>query len=149
MKITLFFLILVGGFTGACHNAFQHGSISESHIRGNVPDEKNFDKVLNRDLAAYFHEYIGKAITVEHELLRKEPTQAGVAFPKFYVWVKIYEKERLVEEGAARLAAVEKNHFDIIQYLSRDEIKLDSEKVYKIFPKTIADKIQEKANNPS
>lgn len=119
-------------------------SIAESHIEANVPDEKDFDNFLKRDLAAYFKEQIGKDVTVEYELLRKAPTQSGVALPKFYVWVQVKEKNNLIEEGAARLAAVEKKSFEITTFLKRADIERDVEQIYDVFPRLVGDKIKEK-----
>lgn len=120
-------------------------AIRESHINANVPDEKDFDVFLKRDLNEYFKD-VGKSVNVDYELLRKAPTQAGVAFPKFYVWVVIKLEGQVVEEGAARVAAVEKKEFEVVNYLPRAEIEKDMLRLDKLFPTEVADKIREKVN---
>lgn len=122
-------------------------SIAESHIEANVPNEKDFGAFLKRDLAAYFKETFSKDVLVECELLRNAPTQSGVAFPKFYAWVKVKEKDRLIEEGAVRLAAIEKKRFEITDYLKRAAIEADIDEVYNVFPKQVGDKIKERLSS--
>jgi hypothetical protein len=99
-------LILVNSSTVTCQSPMDF--IADSHIRANVPDEKDFDNFLRRDLAAHFKELKKKEVVVEYELLRGGPTQSGTAFPKFYAWVRVKENGNLLEEGAVRIAAIEK-----------------------------------------
>jgi len=68
----------------------------------------------------------------------------GVAYPKFYAWVVIREGETMIEEGAVRLAAIDKERFEVTHYLGRAEIERDPEKVYETFPRDVGDKIKEK-----
>jgi len=42
------------------------------------------------------------------------------------------------------VAALEKKRFDVYDYLTRQEINQDLDKVYRIFPRSVADKIKEK-----
>ena len=49
-----------------------------------------------------------------------------------------------VEEGAVRLAAMEKKRFGVYDYVSRDEIERDVAKLNQLFPAPVADKIKEK-----
>ena len=141
--ILIAFLILVSSSTGACQSSVID-SIAQSHIDGNVPEQKDFDNFLKRDLAAYFKNVVGKDVIVEYELLRNAPTQSGVAFPKFYLWIKVKEKDNLIEEGAVRVAAIDKKRFEITNYLKRLDIETDIDQVYKVFPKPVGDKIKEK-----
>lgn len=135
-------LMIVSSLVVACQSTTD--DIADSHIRANVPDEKDFDNFLKRDLVSYFKELMKKDVTVEYELLRQGPTQAGIAFPKFYAWVSIKENGRLLEEGAVRLAAIEKKRFGIPNYLRKSDIERDPEKVYQVFPKPVGDKIRKK-----
>lgn len=117
-------------------------SIAESHIEGNVPEGNDFDAFLKRDLTAYFKERNNRVVTVEYEFLRNAPTQTGIAYPKFYAWIKIYENKNLIDEGAVRLAAIEKKRFEVTDYVSKKEVQTEPEKIYKIFPRAVADKIK-------
>ncbi len=118
-------------------------SIRESHINANVPAESDFDRFLQRDLKEFFKN-AGASIVVEYELLRKEPTQSGVAFPKFYAWVVIKSGDKVVEEGAVRIAAIEKKEFEVVNYLMRADIERDTQTLYRLFPTEVADKVKEK-----
>lgn len=135
-------LLLAGACTATCQSVGE--SVADSHIRANVPDEKDFDSFLKRDLESYFKQLKKKNVVVESQLLRDGPTQSGTAFPKFYVWVMVKENGTLLEDGAVRVAAMEKKRFEVYDYLSRADIERDVEKVYQVFPRPVADKIKEK-----
>ena len=135
-------ILLVGGSAASCQSIGD--SVSDSHIDANVPDKKDFDNFLKRDLIAYFKDLRKRDVTVEYELLRDGPTQSGIAFPKFYAWVTVKENGAPLEDGAVRLAAMEKKRFGVTDYLSRAELERDLEKAYQTFPTPVADKIKEK-----
>jgi hypothetical protein len=54
------------------------------------------------------------------------------------------ENGTLLEEGAVRVAAMEKKRFGIYDYLPRGDIERDLEMVYQIFPRPVGDKIKER-----
>jgi hypothetical protein len=135
-------LLLVWGCTASCQSTMD--SVADSHVRANVPDEKDFDSFLKRDLESYFKELKKKSVVVEYQLLRNGPTQSGTAFPKFYIWVMIKENGALLEDGAVKVAAMEKKRFEVYDYLTRADIERDVERIYQIFPRPVADKIKEK-----
>jgi hypothetical protein len=135
-------LLLVGSCIASCQSIGD--SIADSHIRANVPDENDFDAFLKRDLESYFKDLKKKDIVVEYQLLRDRPTQSGTAFPKFYVWITVKENDTLLEDGAVRVAAMEKKRFGVYDYLTRAEIERDWDKVYQTFPRPVADKIKDK-----
>jgi hypothetical protein len=135
-------LILAGACTASCQSIGD--SIADSQVRANVPDAKDFDSFLMRDLESYFKDLKRKNIVVEYQLLRDGPTQSGTAFPKFYCWITIKENGVLVEDGAVRVAAMEKKRFGVYDYLTRADIERDMDKVYQTFPRPVADKIKEK-----
>lgn len=115
--------------------------IHKSHIDANIPDKNQFDSLLKRDLEVYFSPVYGQ-VTVNWEFLREGPTQTGVAYPKYYLWVKISKAEKLLDEGAVRMAAIEKTEFEIINYVSIAEIKNKSRDIYLIFPRPVCEKIE-------
>ena len=118
ISVAALLLLTVGCSIVACQSP-QDETIAESHIRANVPDDKDFDKFLKRDLETYFKGLKGKSVTVQFDLLRKGPTQSGVAYPKFYAWVTIRDHDGVLEEGAVRVAAVEKKQFDVTDYINK------------------------------
>jgi hypothetical protein len=116
--------------------------IQRSHIEGNVPDGDSFSTILNRDLNKFFSPS-GKEVQVEYELLRKEPTQSGVALPKFYLWVVVSSEGKELKQGAMRVAAVEKRGFDVTNFLNRNSIQEDPSIVVGVFPKLLLGRIYE------
>jgi len=121
--------------------------VQGSHVKVNTPDvPQQFDKLLKRDLNNYFQDTYKETVTVEYELLRAKPTQVGVALPKYYIWVKIYRQisrqKALIDEGAVKVAAVEKTHFTVLNYLSIAELKKSPERINQIFPLPVGNKIR-------
>lgn len=138
-------LFLSPGFVPGGAASAQIPGIRESHIDGNVPEKKDFDRFLKRDLTAFFQEGTKGRVRVEYELLRKEPTQSGVAFPKFYLWVKAFQGKKLLVEGAARVAAVEKKRFDVVNFREKAEIQKDPDAVANTFPAALVPGILQRA----
>lgn len=120
-------------------------TLQRAHIEANVPDNKDFDKFLTRDLESFFSEKFNKTINIKYEMLRNGLTQTGVAYPKYYLWVKVFNKSFLIIEGAARVAAVEKTHFDILHFLSKGEINKNTQNITDIFPQSLLEIIILKA----
>ena len=83
-----------------------------SHIEANVPEYSDFDRLLKRDLVAYFSDKFSEPTSVEYELLRKAPTQVG--FPKYYVWLRVRANGATRHEGAARVAAINGERFEVL-----------------------------------
>jgi hypothetical protein len=115
--------ILVLSLVVAIAPFFLLSRIRESHISANVPDQTQFSITLTRDLNSYFSQKLGSQADVKYQLLRNQPTQSGVGFPNFYAWVTIASlpTERKIEEGAVRLAAVDKASFLVTKFVSVDD----------------------------
>ena len=119
--------------------------VAESHIDGNVPDTKDFKPFLIRDLTAHLKPKVGEGITVGYELLRDGPTQTGIAYPKFYLWVTATKPDKTVLDGAARVAAIDKKEFQVTTFISRADIVAHPEDLASVFPQLLLDKIRTKA----
>jgi hypothetical protein len=119
--------------------------VAESHIAGNVPDAKDFRPFLIRDLAAHLKPALGDAVTVDYDLLRDTPTQTGIAYPKFYVWVTATKPDKSIVDGAARVAAIDKKGFQVTTFIPRADIVAHPEALASIFPQLLLDKIRAKA----
>src|SRR5262245_47077135 len=117
-------------------------SISESHVDANVPAQADFDRFMRRDLESYFTASMGKPAAVEYELLRDGPTQAGIAYPKFYVWVKASTSDGSMSQGTARLAAVERKEFQVTHFVAESEIRANPGGLYQVSPGPVCDKIE-------
>ena len=116
--------------------------VQSSQIQGNVP--RQFDTVLKRDLMIYFRDLNQEVVRVEYELLRDIPTQVGVALPKYYIWVKIYGEKGMIDQGAVKVAAIEKTHFTVLNYLAIADLKKSPERINQVFPVALGDKIRAK-----
>jgi hypothetical protein len=118
--------------------------IQRSHIEGNVPAPADFNKFLERDLAAYFGRAAGKKVAVDFELLREGPTQSGVSYPKFYAWVRVAGGKSASDRGAVRLAAIDKTRFEISEFVSEAAIRKEPSSIYRLFPGPVCDRIKSK-----
>ncbi|HIA51808.1 MAG TPA: hypothetical protein EYN91_06920 [Candidatus Melainabacteria bacterium] len=118
---------------------------AQGHVEANVPESQNFDSYLKRDLNEYFASGNGVKVSVEYELLRKPATQVGVAYPKFYAWVKVFENETLKRQGAVRVAAIDKEQFEITNFVTAETIRRDPKVIETVFPAVLCPKIIELA----
>lgn len=118
-------------------------SIEQSHIEANVPDKNSFNNLLERDLRVYFARTLKKhdLLRVEYNLLREGPTQTGIAYPKFYLWTKVYSGKEVVDEGAIRVAAVDRERFEITDFVSKRKIIAKPANVELVFPAALTEKI--------
>jgi|APLow6443716910_1056828.scaffolds.fasta_scaffold99565_2 hypothetical protein len=135
---------------GACDNAGAQimPSVQQSHIAGNATGEEMFDALLSRDLGAYF---ASRGLTdpeVSYELLRRGPTQSGVAYPKFYVWVSAMSAQGDTMTGAVRVAAIERVRFEITDFVARADIVKNPDGLASIFPAALLPAIRAKAAGP-
>ena len=119
--------------------------LTNSHVEANVPVGPDFRKFLLRDLEAYFASVTGRRVRTEYELLRDAPTQSGVAYPKFYAWVRLFAGETLVDEGAVRVAAIDRVRFEVTDYVSRSRIAREPRSVEPIFPPPLLPAIRARA----
>lgn len=117
--------------------------VAQSHIDANIPDGTSFDPLMERDLNAYFGktlEISGK-IHVDYQLLRNGPTQTGIGYPKFYVWARVFNGSRVLTEGAVRVAAVDGAQFTVTDFLGKEQIAAEPEKISTVFPAALKAKI--------
>jgi hypothetical protein len=120
--------------------------IAASHIEANVPNRNVFDAYMKRDLESYFCKGTDDC-RAEYSLLREEPTQTGIAYPKYYVWAKCFHGDKLFTQGAARLAAIDKETFQITNFLSREEIRASPRQVSSVFPAPLVEEILKRAQD--
>ena len=123
-------------------------AIRESHIAGNMPSPEEFDGVLRRHLVRYFWAWPNEGKTLEYVLLRDGPTQSGIGYPKFYVWVRVRSQGAIEQEGAARLAA-ESGGFSVTHFVPRNAIVADPQGIYQLFPEPVCDRIFAEINRDS
>ena len=157
MRRSLLLLAIAAFGTGAA--AARQGSgpgvdrplaeLRASHVAAHVPDEAHFDAYLERDFAAFFAARGLPRPSVRFELLRRGPTQSGAAYPKYYLWVWVWSEGRPATSGAVRVAAVERQGFDVADYLDRDAILEDPERIGPVFPAALIEAIRARAASPA
>lgn len=117
-----------------------------SHIEANVPAPADFDRFLRRDLEAYFRSRRGGSAQIKFEMLREGATQSGVSYPKFYVWAQVLGGDVVLEQGAVRVAAVERREFQVTDYLTATSLQADPSGMHKVFPAAVRERIKAKLN---
>ncbi|HTB61813.1 MAG TPA: hypothetical protein VLC06_28330 [Polyangia bacterium] len=116
--------------------------VQRSQIEAHVPPRVDFNGILTRDLSSYFSAArTQKAVAVDFEMLRDGPTQVGVSYPKFYVWVRVAGGKSADDRGAVRLAAVERKRFVVTDFVSERVIRRDREDIRRVFPAAVCEKI--------
>jgi hypothetical protein len=116
--------------------------VANSHIEANVPASGQFSSLLARDLRSYF-----QAPRVDYELLRQGPTQTGISYPKYYLWVKVRNSSgALSSEGAVRVAAIDQIRFEVTNFLPAQEIRAKPTAVEQTFPRPLVESILSHAN---
>ena len=121
--------------------------VQASHLEGNIPPAADFEAFLRRDLTAYFETAGVSDPQVEVELLRQGATQSGIAYPKYYAWVQVHSGGKLAQEGAVRVAAIDRVRFEITDFMPSATIKADPAGVGAVFPPALVPAIQDRAAN--
>lgn len=105
-------------------------------------------EALHRGLLEYFQSTVAPSATaVEYQLLRDQPTITGIAFPKWYLWVRVLSGHQQLTEGAARVAEISEGRFDVTNFMSRQEISSKSKDVGSVFPAALVPAIMAKAES--
>lgn len=127
------------------------GAQSASHplrIDNNLPQPPSFAPYLQRALLNYFRRSgLSSATSIEYTLLREGPTQAGVAQPKFYAWVQVKSGNALLQQGAVRLATHHSGEFEVVDFLSAQQIRFNKRAVSSVFPAALVPVLRERANS--
>ncbi len=108
--------------------------------------DDSFSRALAAQVSAYLSETAGQKLAAEYEMLRDAPTVTGVAFPKFYIWVRARgSDDSIVSEGAMRIAETAENTFQVTDFVNKESISKEPQKLERIFPKLLLPKIYKKA----
>ena len=122
--------------------------IRESHVDGNVPSSGDVDRLLQRDLNAFFAGRLPAGGNVRYEFLRKAPTQTGVAYPKFYLWVWLPAPDGGTLQGAVRIAAINQQRYEVTDFLSEADIRRDPGRTRRVFPAVVCERIAARLRLP-
>ena len=113
-------------------------SIGLMHFASNAPPDAKFDEYLQRDLEAYCKSRMGRPVAVRYAFLRDGPTQSGIGFPRYYVWVEIRSNGKRIGQGAARLAAINQERFEVTDFYDQETIRRSPEALDRVFPRSVA-----------
>jgi hypothetical protein len=145
MKNTITSIVLLAlVLTLGCRAQSPGPGVAESHIDANIPQSQDFDAYMKRDLASFLCKG-AQTCRVEYQLLREGPTQTGIAYPKFYVWAVCFQQDKILMQGAARVAAIDRQQFRVTDFLSREQILEAPNQVGSIFPAPLVSKILQRA----
>ncbi|MBX9941327.1 MAG: hypothetical protein K2Y32_18840 [Candidatus Obscuribacterales bacterium] len=86
-----------------------------------LPPPDKFHFFLKRDLELHFSSEVQSA-RVEYEQLNIVPSQVGVGWPKYFLWVRVFSRNKLVNEGAAKVAAISKEQFFVEDFYSKEQL---------------------------
>ena len=144
-KIRLVALVISGGLLVSGSQTYLMEKVAaQSHVQRDALAQSEFDKILKRDLTAYFTELGGEGITVSYEYLREGATQVSLANPKYYLWVSVYRHQQLIDVGAARVAAIQQNsYFQVTHYFSKSQLRENPEQIDLVFPDPVSVKIRQ------
>jgi hypothetical protein len=123
--------------------------LGRNQVEGNVPDENEFDLLLTQSLDDFFTAMEHKPTLVHFDLLRKIPSQVGVAWPKYYAWIRATDRKsgRLVHIGAVSVSAINKEGFDVNYFYSAGQIAKEPRSIDERFTQNLRPVIIEKAKN--
>ena len=122
--------------------ALSQSALQASHIEANVPPPESFEPFLRRDLLTFFNASGAATVTrVEFKLLRDGPTQTGIAYPKYYLWVKVFAGLAIQQEGAARVAAIDRKRFEVTDFMSKAQVRSAPAEVGSVFPAALVSTI--------
>ncbi len=119
--------------------------VQASHISANVPPDASFLVLLTRDVQTYLGAHKLPSKGLEIELLRKEPTQSGVSYPKYYVWIRAVDEAGRHLEGAMRVAAIDRVRFDVTDFTPAASIRSDPTSLASIYPALLIPAIRQHA----
>jgi len=119
--------------------------LQASHITANAPPDASFMTMLQRDVRAYLLANRLPANSLEIEPLRKGATQSGVAYPKYYVWIRAVDDARHHIAGAMRVAAIDRVRFDVTDFTPAASIRSDPTPLASIYPAVLIPAIRQHA----
>jgi hypothetical protein len=121
--------------------------IPAAHIAAHVPANEDFGAFMVRDLRVFLRVRAEEEVTFE--LLREGPTQSGVSYPKFYLWVRVLLADGNEQvSGAVRVAAIDRLGFEVTDFIRREDILNGTADPASVFPAALVDRVREHASLP-
>src|SRR5262245_40519814 len=121
--------------------------LRQDYVEANVPPVDKFDEILRRDLRDHVGWSVGDDL--EYEMLQDGPSQMGVGYPKFYLWVRVRGKQGVKVEGAALVAAMDRVQFEVLDFRTAKAIRMDVQALYRVYPASVCERIKRKTVRPT
>ena len=122
-------------------------ALQQNHSNANLPSTyEEFTNIVQRDLVSYFSKIENEKVSTSYELLRKQPTQSGIAYPKFYAWVIVSKNNKVIKQGAIRLAAINGTKVEVTDFIQSNVIMAKPKSIESVFPKSLCDDIRQRAS---
>jgi hypothetical protein len=120
--------------------------LQQAHIESNAPEDSEFESILRRDLVSYFEAQLGVPVDVNYDFLRRGPTQSGLAYPKYYLWVIVADSmtRKELSEAGVRVAAIDRTRFDVTHHVTKARIVDDPASLDTIFPPAVIGEIKKR-----
>lgn len=131
----LLFILLINSCT---KNKFSANS--------NLPEDGDFQKEMQHELDGYFSDEHHKTLKIDWQLLNYPPVEKKNSYPEYFVWVKIYENNRLINQGLTKLLAKDRK-FHWVSFMSDERISQVPNDAEREFTPEILEKIKDKIPN--
>ena len=133
-QVIIFFLIIF--ISNSCEK-------NKFSVRHNVPEKQNFEKEITFELNQKFSKQNGKNLKINWELLADTPVEKQNSYPEYFVWVKMSENNKIVNQGLTKLIVKDKK-FHSISFMNDERIKAVPYDAQREFPSEILKKIKNK-----
>jgi hypothetical protein len=88
---------------------------------------------------------VPESVTID--MLRDRGTVTGVASPKYYVWIAATDRQGRPLEGVMRIAHVEGEHYEVLQFFTAAELRAEPDLAASYFPKVLLSAIAQRAKS--
>jgi hypothetical protein len=120
---------------------------SGSAIENVVPDA-HFHEFLVRDLRTYFNLPAASPKSVGHEFIKghDEVYQTGNSRPHYYLWIFVYNGNKIESEGFAQVDVMDKSRFTVNTFITKEQIKKDPKAIEEAYGASLGADIIDRAN---
>lgn len=124
------------------------GADPNGHVSENDVVDVHFHEYLVRDLRTYFKLPASSSKSVGQEFIKGHEGlyQTGTGYPHYFLWVYVYDGNKIVSEGFAKVDAVDKNKFRVATFISRAQIKKDPKVIEETYGASLGADIINRAN---
>lgn len=132
--IITFFLIIF--LTNSCAK-------NEFSSKNNVPEKKDFNKELKTELNRQYSIQNGKTLKLDWELLDDKPLEKQSSYPEYFVWIKMSQNNKTLNQGLVKLIVKDKK-FHSIAFMNDERIRMVPNDASREFPIEILEKVKNK-----